>query len=506
MTTSDERNEVLDTLYSLPTSTALHTFQQQRSSLFVPETSTQSHVEAYLPRSAKGAARGPGRPQGHNSDVSLVSTGVQKPAAPVVRHASGNSTRIENHAGLAAHAAAFSALQVYSIRQRNSYSALSVSLGLYQALSDTVAVPESFNSYFVHFGARDGEVEIALPPRTKKHNASESQCMYGIRFVELNSRVDVAEPSSRWSLRQSAVYASYNPIKQQTRWIFVALSPVVQDFIISLWNTCNKPELLRSEHIHVAIYKTLVNNWRPYIVALTEEVEDHGVQLLGASPDNRGPLSMSDSGERQALLILENKVMTAELAVEATKRDLVAWTTDALPPPPDANPPADNETDQIYNAFSDMVAELEVASLRLKHLRLRVQSITSLVSSFLDLSNGFALQELAKESRAENEEMLKLNSRMHILAEKTTQDAAAVKVLTILTLIYLPATVMSNFFSTSFIGTAPGDRHIFVTDDWWILLVTSVPLTALTLYIWWVWSSIIAHQHYPWWWRFGMKQ
>ena len=58
------------------------------------------------------------------------------------------------------------------------------------------------------------------------------------------------------------------------------------------------------------------------------------------------------------------------------------------------------------------------------------------VSDILDLSNSNALKLLAVESARET-------AVMHQLTQKATHDAAAVKVLTILTLIYLPATVIS---------------------------------------------------------------
>lgn len=58
------------------------------------------------------------------------------------------------------------------------------------------------------------------------------------------------------------------------------------------------------------------------------------------------------------------------------------------------------------------------------------------LSSLLDLGNGYALKVLAEEARKENTTMRKLT-------EKSTRDAAAVKVLTIITLIYLPVTVVS---------------------------------------------------------------
>ena len=58
------------------------------------------------------------------------------------------------------------------------------------------------------------------------------------------------------------------------------------------------------------------------------------------------------------------------------------------------------------------------------------------MSSFLDLGNGLSLEKLAKEAREENRTMGEL-------AAKSTRDAAAVKVLTIMFLVYLPATVVS---------------------------------------------------------------
>lgn len=58
------------------------------------------------------------------------------------------------------------------------------------------------------------------------------------------------------------------------------------------------------------------------------------------------------------------------------------------------------------------------------------------VSSLLDLGNGHSLKILAEEARAEN-------STMRQITEKTFRDAVAVKILTIATLVYLPATVVS---------------------------------------------------------------
>ena len=52
------------------------------------------------------------------------------------------------------------------------------------------------------------------------------------------------------------------------------------------------------------------------------------------------------------------------------------------------------------------------------------------------LGSGRSLEDLGKEARAEN-------SQIHELTKKSAQDAAAVKVLTVMMLIYLPTTVVS---------------------------------------------------------------
>ena len=70
------------------------------------------------------------------------------------------------------------------------------------------------------------------------------------------------------------------------------------------------------------------------------------------------------------------------------------------------------------------------------------------MSSLLDLGNGHSLKLLAEEARTENVTMRRLT-------EKATQDAAAVKVLTIMTLVYLPATVVSVSQSNTVLAYKP---------------------------------------------------
>jgi len=62
--------------------------------------------------------------------------------------------------------------------------------------------------------------------------------------------------------------------------------------------------------------------------------------------------------------------------------------------------------------------------------------LTAKVSNILELSNGHALKLLAVETKVEN-------ARTALMTRKAVEDAATVKVLTIITLVYLPLTVVT---------------------------------------------------------------
>lgn len=60
------------------------------------------------------------------------------------------------------------------------------------------------------------------------------------------------------------------------------------------------------------------------------------------------------------------------------------------------------------------------------------------------------------------------------------------KVLTVITLVYLPTTIVANFFSTQFVQTTDAG-HMFLTNNTWLLAAISVPLTIFTILLWWGW-------------------
>ena len=125
-------------------------------------------------------------------------------------------------------------------------------------------------------------------------------------------------------------------------------------------------------------------------------------------------------------MLLDDRMGNSLVAIRATEHDLRSLMESSLR----TGLYSGNE-DCATLAISEKLKELENLSLKLEALSMRPAGVASLVTNFLDLSNGFALQQLGKESRQENEHMRILSERMHVLAQKNTQDASAMKVLTI---------------------------------------------------------------------------
>ena len=62
-----------------------------------------------------------------------------------------------------------------------------------------------------------------------------------------------------------------------------------------------------------------------------------------------------------------------------------------------------------------------------------------------------------------------------------------------------------NFFSTAFVNVVvrdDGSSLLVVASNWWIFLAGAIPLTGVTIYLWWFYVQREVHGDYPFWWQF----
>jgi Mg2+ and Co2+ transporter CorA len=79
---------------------------------------------------------------------------------------------------------------------------------------------------------------------------------------------------------------------------------------------------------------------------------------------------------------------------------------------------------------------------------------------------------------------------MKAIAEKNSRDSSSMRVLTIITMIYLPCTIVSNFYSTQFVHQTEldgGVTKLGYAQNVWLFFAISIPLTMFTFLVWYAW-------------------
>lgn len=89
--------------------------------------------------------------------------------------------------------------------------------------------------------------------------------------MELNNRGDGKDP---WSPRQTVVYHKLKPGSKSSTWILITPSRTAQLRLDRYVKTCPDLSARNPFEIHLIFLDTALANWRPYMVALTEGVND----------------------------------------------------------------------------------------------------------------------------------------------------------------------------------------------------------------------------------------
>lgn len=91
-----------------------------------------------------------------------------------------------------------------------------------------------------------------------------------------------------------------------------------------------------------------------------------------------------------------------------------------------------------------------------------------------------------QRSQAMNLEIAESSQR---IAEATLSDAASMKTIAVLTMLFLPGTAVASFFSMTMFNWAASDGSQIASVWLWVYFVIAVPLTAGVLIAWYIWAK-----------------
>ncbi|KAF2756249.1 hypothetical protein EJ05DRAFT_478258 [Pseudovirgaria hyperparasitica] len=108
------------------------------------------------------------------------------------------------------------------------------------------------------------------------------------------------------------------------------------------------------------------------------------------------------------------------------------------------------------------------------------------ISSLMAQRDNYYSQAIAQESavlargaRQDNKLMAQLADSSRKIATTSLRDAKAMKAISVVTMVFLPATFTATYFSTSFWNLRAGPGESVVSGNHWIYWVVTVILTSI---------------------------
>lgn len=344
------------------------------------------------------------------------------------------------------------------IRQRHSYSRLSVTQELFETLTSCLGVFPKFRDFILLFRMKQEESEMSLPPLRFRPQIQlqevadmgwnvEFECAYAFRYVDLNNR-DTSRP---WSIRKVAVYQNYSRLQNSSTWILVSAPLKIETCIDRYVQSVSNFHEVDPFELHVLILESVLTNWRPYIMYLAQKISQSADLFSVASIDDGHPIDSISIDALQILNDVEHEVIDIMSVLESTKETVDALHEIHEPYCLTSNQRSDAHEQDCSNSMCKALCqtgkEIVINQRKVSALQKKLKGTKELLSSLLDLENGISLKRLAHEAAEESG-----NTRR--LTEKSTQDAATVKMLTVITIIYLPATAISvRFLSARLVTT-----------------------------------------------------
>ncbi|PVI06061.1 hypothetical protein DM02DRAFT_681493 [Periconia macrospinosa] len=132
----------------------------------------------------------------------------------------------------------------------------------------------------------------------------------------------------------------------------------------------------------------------------------------------------------------------------------------------------------------------------LRMLQSRTETLLRLLENRKSLLNGIlhyrgvkANESFARKNQVSAARMEVMTLEMHAIAKKTEQETVSMRVITSVTLFFLPATFIATFMSTDILKFEDGKQD-FQMRALHPYLAIALPLTAVTFFFWWMFSRL----------------
>ncbi|KAF2797930.1 hypothetical protein K505DRAFT_126262 [Melanomma pulvis-pyrius CBS 109.77] len=399
--------------------------------------------------------------------------------------------------------------RVFYLRQRHSHSRIKVTKEIFEQLLRSCHVFPRFNEYIIGFGLKNSESEIGPPPlkfrplcNSNSNSYQGFECSYILRYVEFTNRSGGKDP---WSLRQFAIYHRFKPKSDHrcSTWILVGASQRTEVRLDHYTRSIDDLTGTNPFELHVIFLDTAIASWRPYLVDLTQKVTHQSNKAVGITigSDDGDDFITIELEDHQELKQIEDKIADLILCLDSTSDTVSTFmdmydqfrdNRDDEPSLKTSSHKSAYGSDAVVFALKEKFKEIAYTRRKAEALLSKVQNTRTLISSLLERQSGHNINQQISALHSLEQQGQVENTIMREIAEKNSRDSSSMRVLTIITMIYLPCTIVSNFYSTQFVkqnDLLSGGTQLEYTQNSWLFFAISVPLTVLTILVWYLWVN-----------------
>ncbi|RDW60750.1 hypothetical protein BP6252_12133 [Coleophoma cylindrospora] len=288
----------------------------------------------------------------------------------------------------------------------------------------------------------------AIYPPSPNATHHQYELCYILQYVERNGR-NHGDP---WSLRQSGVYQQSRGNQQASVWIILQLSrharQCLEDYMRNT-DLSNRDYDDDPMHIHLHILLATSGNWCDYVPGFEKvirELEEKACfSNLEAKDIHDYELGFFDIQSSQLLsqkLIKISFVLKSCVAIASQLKCHYRSTQQ--------HTAAGSSHEHAFTALDNYIADLETHRLSIDLMIRRVKNVSDLLSRILESRNNEVRREINQATERNISSLRDITFRIQketldasTLAHQTQRDAKTVKALTVIAIIFLPASLVA---------------------------------------------------------------
>ncbi|KAL3457013.1 hypothetical protein BJX64DRAFT_280916 [Aspergillus heterothallicus] len=354
-------------------------------------------------------------------------------------------------------------LRVISISQINSWRPLSLTCDMFQEIVDAVGASSELLELPLSFYQKTIAVEEGFTTAPVfRVNADSIEIVYIIKYAFEKELEEVGKDN--WVLRQTGVYQKYEFATRNSTLVFLNPTPECR-FQKRLMNFLQSPHqracLQRNPLlVHNILFGTFFHAWRDYLKHLEGRILPIANTTVAA--------------EIEKELRVNHESLTAVRTTE--NRCLILQ-------------PIFRSLDRTFEVLHQANAALSergaIETAELQAMKRLLDNYSGTVNSYGQAA--WSLQSRTSRIAAHITDTLSFKDAY--IAKRQTEfmlrDSTTVRVITVVTLIYLPATFTATLLGMNSFFEMDDNRRIVVSPQFWIYVVCAVPLTLATLLYWW---------------------